>query len=415
MSDRKNRLIGEAIQFNPPEKIAKGALVKKIPMGQLSEFQRKINGFEFSTYNSGPKFRNGDVLVAKITPCIENGKTAQCDILDEGEVAFGSSEFIVLRETKYSVSDYIYYLAVSPTFRKRAISCMEGTSGRRRVNENTLKHFEIPFPDIDEQQRIAKILRSLDAKIELNNKINQELESMAQTIYDYWFVQFDFPNHEGKPYKASGGKMVYNEEVKREMPEGWKVRCLGDIANITMGQSPAGTSYNDTFDGVMFFQGSTDFGWRFPSVRQYTTEPSRMAKAGDILLSVRAPVGTINIADNNCCIGRGLASLNSKYGYNSFLYYILVYFKKIFEYRNTTGTTFGSINKDDLFSLILIYPKDDLLLLFNNSVSKYNLEIMNNHKQNQELTSLRDWLLPMLMNGQISVADAEARISETME
>ncbi|WAC02258.1 restriction endonuclease subunit S [Lacinutrix neustonica] len=207
--------IGKAISFNPPESILKGSIAKKIPMGSLTEFQRKINSFEFNSYNSGPKFRNGDTVMAKITPCLENGKTAFVDVLDENEVAFGSSEFTVLRETEYTDPLFIYYLAISPTFRKRAISCMEGTSGRKRVSEKTLKYYELDFPPIQTQKQIAKVLSDLDAKIEVNNKINQELEAMAKTLYNYWFVQFDFPTSEvqakrignlslvGKPYKSS--------------------------------------------------------------------------------------------------------------------------------------------------------------------------------------------------------------------
>jgi type I restriction enzyme S subunit len=226
---------------------------------------------------------------------------------------------------------------------------------------------------------------------------------MAKTLYDYWFVQFDFPNEQGKPYKSSGGKMVWNEELKREIPEGWEVKKLAEIANLTMGQSPEGSSYNDEGIGEIFFQGSTDFGWRYPTIRQFTTEPSRRAKAGDILLSVRAPVGTLNIADNDCCIGRGLAALNSKSGYDSYLFYVMQYFKQIFDYRNNAGTTFGAITKDDLFSLKLVYPKDDQLKKYNHLVAKYNQMILNNYKQNQQLSELRDWLLPMLMNGQVRV------------
>lgn len=408
-------LVGKAIKFNPSESITKGSVAKKIPMGALTEYQRKINEFEYSEYKSGPKFRNGDTLVAKITPCLENGKTAFVDILENDEVAFGSSEFIVLRQTEYTTPEFIYYFARSPLFRERAISCMEGTSGRKRVNENSLKNLDFIFPDLPTQKSIAKVLSDLDAKIELNNKINRELESMAKTLYDYWFVQFDFPDANGKPYKSSGGKMVYNAELKREIPEGWEVKKLSQIANITMGQSPSGSSYNDDGIGEIFFQGSTDFGWRYPTIRQYTTEPSRMAKSGDILLSVRAPVGTLNIADNDCCIGRGLAALNSKSGYDSYLYYVMEYFKQIFDHRNNSGTTFGSITRDDLHSLKLIYPKDNLLKKYNQTVLKYNKMILNNHKQNQHLTALRDWLLPMLMNGQITVKEAEEKLSMAAE
>jgi len=264
---------------------------------------------------------------------------------------------------------------------------------------------EFPYRSLEKQLQISKVLSDLDTKIELNNKINKELEAMAKLIYDYWFVQFDFPNEQGKPYKSSGGKMVYNEELKRDIPVGWEVKILSEIANITMGQSPSGSSYNDEEKGEIFFQGSTDFGWRYPTIRQYTTEPSRMAKIGNILLSVRAPVGTINIADNDCCIGRGLAALNSKDEATSYLFYVMLYFKQIFDYRNNSGTTFGSITKDDLFSLKLVYPTIELLKKYDKIVSKYNNKILNNHKQNQQLTALRDWLLPMLMNGQVTVCD----------
>jgi type I restriction enzyme, S subunit len=266
-----------------------------------------------------------------------------------------------------------------------------------------LKQVEFDFPPIRDQQNIAAVLSTLDAKIELNNRINSELEAMAKTLYDYWFVQFDFPDKNGKPYKSSGGKMVYNEELKREIPERWDVKELSQIAKITMGQSPEGSSYNENCEGEIFFQGSTDFGWRFPSIRQYTSEPGRMAKRGDILLSVRAPVGTMNVADVNCCIGRGLAALNSKEGFDAYLFYVMAYFKRIFDRRNSEGTTFGSITKDDLHSLKLVYPEKVQLKAYDSIVSKYNQLIFNNHKQNQQLTQLRDWLLPMLMNGQVRV------------
>ncbi|MFV7762023.1 restriction endonuclease subunit S [Shewanella algae] len=255
----------------------------------------------------------------------------------------------------------------------------------------------------DEQTEIASILSTIDKKIELNNRINTELEAMAKTLYDYWFVQFDFPDVNGKPYKASGGKMVYNDTLKREIPEGWSDKTLSQIANITMGQSPAGSSYNEEGTGTIFYQGSTDFGWLFPSTRQYTTAPSRMAKKGDILLSVRAPVGDMNIANTDCCIGRGLAALNSKAGSDGFLFYVMKYFKQIFDRRNSEGTTFGSITKNDLHSLTLAYPTADLLEKYDEVVTNYNKMIFERSLENRELVNLRDWLLPMLMNGQVTV------------
>lgn len=315
-------------------------------------------------------------------------------------------------------NDYLYYALKNyvNNIKRRSQGSVFDT-----INLASFDLMEIDIADdIKTQKSIAKVLSDLDAKIELNNRINRELEAMAKMLYDYWFVQFDFPfdfaqgkpNEQGKPFKSSGGKMVYNAELKRNIPEGWEVKKLAEIANITMGQSPEGSSYNDDGIGEIFFQGSTDFGWRYPTIRQYTTQPSRRAKAGDILLSVRAPVGTLNIADNDCCIGRGLAALNSKSGYDSYLYYVMEYFKQIFDNRNNAGTTFGSITKDDLFSLKLVYPKDDILKKYNKSVFKYNQIILNNHKQNQQLSELRDWLLPMLMNGQVVSTSSTTDVKE---
>ena len=297
-------------------------------------------------------------------------------------------------------SKFLYYWMKSKSFTKQIKNNNIGAV-QKALTIDFLKTLKIDIPI--KQHEIALFLSNLDQKIELNNKINAELEAMAKLIYDYWFVQFDFPNSEGKPYKSSGGKMVYNAELKREIPESWEVKKLSQIANITMGQSPSGSSYNDSAKGTIFFQGSTDFGWRFPSVREYTTEPSRLAKVGDILLSVRAPVGTLNIANNDCCIGRGLAALTSKNGNNSFLFYVMLYFKQIFDRRNMSGTTFGSITKEDLFSLKLVYPTSDILDKYCNRAADFNLNIFYKHQQNQQLTELRDWLLPMLMNGQVTV------------
>lgn len=310
-------------------------------------------------------------------------------------------------------NEFLYY---NLKLKKEHLNKLGSGTTFKEISKTTLERFEIKIPNLSTQRSIAKVLSDLDAKIELNNKINWELEAMAKVLYDYWFVQFDFPDEAGRPYKSSGDKMVYNKILKREIPEGWEVKELSDIANITMGQSPSGSSYNEDGEGMIFFQGSTDFGWRYPSIRQFTTEPKRLAKAGDILLSVRAPVGTLNIADNDCCIGRGLAALNSKEGYDSYLYYVMEYFKQIFDYRNNVGTTFGSITKNDLFSLKLVYPSNDKILKkYDRIVSKCNNQILNNHKQNQQLSALRDWLLPMLMNGQVTVGETEEQISRAAE
>lgn len=264
-------------------------------------------------------------------------------------------------------------------------------------------NLDISLPKIQIQEKIASVLSALDSKIELNNHINAELEAMAKTIYDYWFVQFDFPDKNGKPYKSSGGKMVWNDELKREIPYNWEIGELKDIANITMGQSPPGVSYNEIGQGTIFYQGCTDFGSRFPTVRQYTTEPTRFAKQGDILLSVRAPVGTMNISISDCCIGRGLAALNSKDNCTPFLLEVLRNLKQVFDRRNTDGTTFGAITKDDLFSLKVVKPSKEILTQFSNVLNPVFEKQNTIALENQQLALLRDWLLPMLMNGQVRV------------
>ena len=233
--------------------------------------------------------------------------------------------------------------------------------------------------------------------------INRNLEAFAKQLYDYWFVQFDFPDENGKPYKSSGGKMVWNETLKREIPIAWKSGAFSDIANITMGQSPDGSSYNEKGEGIVFYQGSTDFGIRFPSVRMYTTSPSRYAKQGDILMSVRAPVGAVNIANYDCCIGRGLSAINSKKGSITYIYYVIHYLKVRFDSLNTAGTTFGSITKDELFSLPVIIPSEKILERFEAICKPIFNKQMEIGFEIESLTKQRDKLLPLLMNGQVSV------------
>ena len=226
---------------------------------------------------------------------------------------------------------------------------------------------------------------------------------MAKQLYDYWFVQFDFPNEEGKPYRTSNGAMVWNEKMKREIPQGWDNGVLADVANITMGQSPDGSSYNENGEGVIFYQGSTDFGLRFPRIRQYTTAPSRYANKGDILMSVRAPVGALNIANNNCCIGRGLSALSSKIGSMTHLYYLMNDFRLKFERMNSAGTTFGSITKDELLNLPVVIPIKSIISGFEKVCDPIFDKQMVIGEEINALTRLRDELLPLLMNGQASV------------
>jgi len=344
--------------------------------------------------------KTNDILITSV------GTLGVVHLVKDPNFYFKDGNLTWLREFNKNIIDidYLFYWLNSNSFKKQILNNNIGAV-QKAITIDFLKKVDISLPDIPNQQSIAAVLSALDKKIALNKQINARLEEMAKTLYDYWFVQFDFPDANGKPYKSSGGEMVFDETLKRKIPKGWEVKSLNQVADIVMGQSPDGASYNLEQEGTIFFQGSTDFDWRFPNVRQYTTSPTRFAQKGDILLSVRAPVGDLNISPFECCIGRGLAALRSKSGNNSFLFYVMKYFKTVFERRNTEGTTFGSITKDDLHSLKLVAPADNVLEKYNEIASKYDEMIFIRSQQSHQLTQLRDFLLPMLMNGQVSVAE----------
>ena len=297
--------------------------------------------------------------------------------------------------------EYLFYVLRAP-FCKKQYGYSQQTN-ITNLSQGVLGDVDVPVPDLDTQQKLAKILSEIDLKIISNTRICVELEAMAKTLYDYWFTQFDFPNAEGKPYCSSGGEMVWNDQLKRKIPKGWSAGQLSDIANITMGQSPSGDTYNENGSGTIFYQGCTDFGTRFPVPRVYTSAPTRFAKAGDILMSVRAPVGTLNIAMEDCCIGRGLAALNSKFGSQLHLLYTLSGFRQLFDVMDGNGTTFGYITKDTLFEMKVVIPRRDQIKSFEEMVQPIEQKIRVAEQENRELTKLRDWLLPMLMNGQATV------------
>ena len=246
--------------------------------------------------------------------------------------------------------------------------------------------------DLQTQKRIAGILSSLDDKIEVNNQINRNLEEQAKAIFKSWFVDFD-------PFQ--NGEFI-DSELGR-IPKGWKVGRLADIADITMGQSPSGDSYNEEGDGKVFYQGRGEFSDRFPVRRLYTTEPKRMAKAGDVLLSVRAPVGDINVANEDCCVGRGLAAITAKKGYSSFLLYTLKMNQAQFDQYNGAGTVFGCINKDALNDLKTLIPPETIVFNYENIVHPLDEQYLLNSEENKRIASIRDTLLPKLMSNKINI------------
>lgn len=252
---------------------------------------------------------------------------------------------------------------------------------------------ELPIPSIEKQKEIVKEYHTITDRIKLNEQLNQKLENTAQSIYKEWFVNFEFPDDNSKPYKSNGGEMVYCDELDIEIPNGWSKSTLSKVANILMGQSPSGDTYNQDRNGEIFYQGRTEFGFRFPTVKTYTTEPKRMAKKGDVLMSVRAPVGDVNIAGEDCCIGRGVGSLSSKIGCNSFIYYLMQNIQTMFNTSNDGGTVFGSITKDELHDIEILKPLDNVIKEFENIVQSIDNQIKLKCNEVQLLQILRETLL----------------------
>lgn len=387
MSEWRKKQLQEIAFLKPTENLKKGDIAPNIPMANIKEFQRDVVKIDYGEFRGGTKFRNGDTLLAKITPCLENGKTAFVNCLQEDEIGFGSTEFIVLRAKESIDERFLYYLSISPEFRKQAISLMEGTSGRKRVNENALKISDFLIPDLEEQRKIANILSAIDDKIQINNQINQELEAMAKTLYDYWFVQFDFPDQNGKPYKSSGGKMVYNPELKREIPEGWGVEKLKYFLTIKNGKD-----HKHLQDGKFAVYGS---GGIMRTVADYLY-------SGESILFPRK--GTL---DNVMYVNEEFWTVDtmfySEVNKNNSALYVFYSVKDIDFKKLNTGTGVPSMTSSILYDLNIIVPEKNILEKFNTIVKQNYETIKLNSIQNQELIQLRDWLLPMLMNGQVKV------------
>ena len=268
----------------------------------------------------------------------------------------------------------------------------------------------IPYPglDKDEQRAIAHILGTLDDKIELNRRTSQTLEEMARAIFQDWFVDFGpvRAKLEGRePYLTVDLWSLFPDRLVDselgEIPEGWDVEALVDSFNLTMGQSPPGSTYNDHGEGLPFFQGSTDFGPRFPENRKYCTAPTRVAQANDTLVSVRAPVGTLNIAWEQCCIGRGVASIRHKSGSSSFTFYSAWGMKPELKQYEQTGTVFGAITRKQFENLQVIVPSNLFVDAFDSFVLPLEQHLRHNSASTRTLSSQRDALLPRLVSGEV--------------
>ena len=271
------------------------------------------------------------------------------------------------------------------------------------------------LPAVDEQKAIAHILGTLDDKIELNRQMNETLEATARALFKSWFVDFDPVRAKMDGQKPLGmdedtAKLFPASFAHTELgtiPSGWDVSSVGSEFNLTMGQSPPGSSYNEEGDGLPFFQGRRDFGFRFPTRRVYCTAPTRFAEQGDTLVSVRAPVGDINMSHEECCVGRGVAAVRHKSGNGSYTYYTMHALAEDFARYEAEGTVFGAINKKNFEALEVIAPPANIVSRFEDIASPIDKQILCLSGQNSTLTQLRDTVLPKLLSGEIRVADAE--------
>jgi type I restriction enzyme S subunit len=272
------------------------------------------------------------------------------------------------------------------------------------INKTDFSDLEIFLPEYTEQLRVANILNSFDNKIELNQRMNETLEDIARALFKSWFVDFDPVRAKmaGEPYPLPDEVMALfpDELVESELgmiPKGWKVGKLGDEFDVVMGQSPPGSSYNEEGKGITFYQGRTDFGFRFPNKRVYCTEPKRFAEVGDTLVSVRAPVGDINMALEKCCIGRGVAAVRHKLGHKSFTYYSMLDLQRRFRQFEAEGTVFGSIGKRDFNALPIIISNQEIQIKFENYISDNDELIFKHFFNSQTLSIIKNLLITSLI------------------
>lgn len=320
---------------------------------------------------------DNDLLFARQSLVLE-GAGKCCIVKEVNEPTVFESHLIRVRVDKTkALPDYIYYYFNSYQGRENIKTIVEQVAAAG-IRGSDLVNLYIPIPLVTVQQQIVQVLMNIDDKIAVNTAINENLEQQAQAIYAQMFIE--------------------------SAEESWKTGSLSDIAVITMGQSPKGDTFNETGEGAVFYQGRTDFGFRFPTRRLYTTEPKRIALCGDALMSVRAPVGDLNVAYEECCIGRGLAAIHSKDNHQSFVLYTLFTLKKQLDVFNGEGTVFGSINKESLNSMEITIPPRALMDKFESIVSSIDRAIRNNYEEICRLQAIRDTLLPKLMNGEIDVS-----------
>ena len=380
----KEVTLGDFMQCNPKRTIKKGQKARKITMDLLIPHSKTIRNWNYEPYSGGAKFQNGDTIMARITPCLENGKHAFVSILNKGEIAYGSTEYFVFcGKEDVSDNDFVYYLTKTPLFRDTAIKSMVGSSGRQRAQMDVLENLKMLVPkDISDQRRIASILSSLDRKIELNNKINADLEEMAQAIFKNWFVDFE-------PFKD--GKFVDSELGM--IPEGWKVGTLGELCNFKRGKNLL--TKNAIDEGVPVVAGGLE-----PSCYH------NVANTG-------APVITVSGSGANAGFMRmyhvpvwasdcSFIDISCENFY--FVYCFLKVNSKLLKHAQT-GAVQPHVKPSDIHDFELVIPDKESIYDFQDKVKPFFDKIASIQKENSRLSLLRDTLLPRLMSGELEVPE----------
>ena len=338
---------------------------------------RRISSDDYETLKrNGCVPEQGDILIGK------DGARYFEDIIiyRQPERPALLSSIAILRCNKEEIQpEFLYYTLRTPGFKQDVRDNYGSGSAIPRIILKDFKRMPISYPSLEVQKQITAVLSILDQRIQANTKINDNLQQQAKSLYEEMFLN--------------------NPDA--DMVSG----TLSDIAKITMGQSPSGSSYNEESVGEIFYQGRAEFGFRFPTRRLFTTEPKRMAEPGDVLLSVRAPVGDLNVAYEKCCIGRGLGAIHSKTGDSSFMLYTMFALKPQLDVFNGEGTVFGSINRDGLSNLPVNIPSAEEITKFEATVRPMDNLIRTNYEEICRLQSIRDSLLPKLMSGEIDVSD----------
>jgi len=325
-----------------------------------------------------------------------------------------STEFLPLVINEDLIDyQYCYYLLASDYLTNYLCGINSNTSGsHKRINPDMLLSVDVALPTLNEQKRIGSMLANLDRKIEINRAINHNLEALAKQLYDYWFVQFDFPDENGKPYKSSGGNMAWNEKLKRDIPSSWAVKTIDDVVEVYNGATPS-TADEENYGGDVVWITPKDLsnqqqkfiyqGERNISNKGYESCSTHLLPSNTVLMSSRAPIGLLAIAKTELCTNQGFKSLVPKNDNEAtyLYYYIQAHIKQIEQLG--TGTTFKEVSREDILKFPILKPNDELLDTWEERISAINDKQLEIQKENENLTKQRDELLPLLMNNQVSL------------